>query len=307
MIDILLATYNSEKYLQEQLDSIIGQDCDDWKLIIRDGGSSDNTQKIINEYCLSYPQKIKSIISQKRSTAIENFSALLEASDASYIMFSDHDDVWMKIKCRKTFEKMTESEERFGSNTPLLVFTDKQVVDCNLKHLSNSCFNYQKLNPLRTRLNNLLTQNIPTANTMLFNRALADVVKDIHPKAIMHDHWVSLVAAAFGEIIYLNEATLLYRQHGENVFGANAYGWSYFYQKYKSGLSNVRKHFYLSAEQAKAFQQQYGKMLSENDNRMLNEFSNIEEKSFLERRRILWKYKIYKSGWRRNIGSMLII
>ena len=307
MIEILLATYNSEKYLREQIDSIIEQDCDNWKLLIRDGGSGDNTSSIIKEYCSKYPNMINLLPSVGRSSAVENFSALLEASNASYVMFSDHDDVWLNDKCSKSFKKIIECEESFGCKIPILVFTDKLVVDCNLNHLSNSCFNYQNLDPARTHLNNLLIQNIPTANTMLLNRSLINLVKNIHPKAVMHDHWISLVATAFGKIAYLNEATLLYRQHEKNIFGASAYSWSYFYGKYKSGLSNLRKRFYLNVEQAKAFKQQYEEMLSENDNKMLSEFSDIEQRKWLARRKILRKYKIYKFGWCRNIGTMLII
>ena len=307
MIDILLATYNSEKYLQEQINSIIAQDFDNWKLLIRDGGSTDSTLEIVNEYCLSYPAKIKLIISDKRYTAVENFSALLEASTASYVMFADHDDVWFKNKVSKSFDKMKESEDIFGLEMPLLIFSDKSVVDENLQQLSFSCFKYQKLNPLKTALNFLLVQNVPTGCSILINRQLINKAGQIPLTAVMHDHWISLVATAFGKIVYLDEPTLYYRQHGGNIFGANIYGWNYFYKRYKLGLSGTKKSFYMDVKQASAFLNKYRHMLSCQQIEMLEAFSALREKSLIEKRRVLIKYKIYKSGWLRNIGMMLII
>ena len=93
MVDILLAAYNSEKYLSEQIDSILAQNIQDWRLIIRDANSQDSTRQIIGKYCSMYPEKIV-FSGSAPASALENFSALLADSDAEYTMFCDHDDFW---------------------------------------------------------------------------------------------------------------------------------------------------------------------------------------------------------------------
>lgn len=308
MIDILLATYNSEKFLEEQIVSIFEQDYGDWKLLIRDGGSKDNTVKMLKHFRSLHPGRIKCIPAHGRTWACENFAALLSSSSAPYVMFSDHDDIWCRDKISKSLETIENAEARFGVNMPIMVFSDMYVVDKdNRIKLCDSYYKYQKLVPSRLSLNYLLVQNIPCGCTLLTNRALVDLVGEISPAAVMHDHWLSLVAAGFGKIIYLDRPTLYYRQHENNVSGAAPYGWKYFYRKYYQGLNNLREHFFLYTKQAKAFQQRYGEKLSLEKRVMLEEFIAMKEASWLERREILFRHKIYKSGWRRNIGMMLIV
>ena len=117
-LQILLATYNSSRFLREQLDSILAQDCRDFELLIRDGGSSDDTLGIIEDYRRKYPETIR-FMGSSAATAPENFAALLDSSTAPLIMFSDHDDVWKPDKVRLTLRKYCEMEAEFGSGTIL--------------------------------------------------------------------------------------------------------------------------------------------------------------------------------------------
>jgi hypothetical protein len=147
---------------------------------------------------------------------------------------------------------------------------------------------------------------VPSGCTMLINRALADKCGTIPPGAIMHDHWISLTAAAFGKIIYLDEPTILYRQHMRNVFGASQYGLRYFYHRFSKGLNAVRSRFYQNVEQAHLFMEHFEGQLSAADAEVLCAFSALRECSWTRRRRILWRYKILKTGICRNIGMFLI-
>lgn len=193
-LQILLATYNSSRFLREQLDSILAQDCRGFELLVQDGGSTDDTLEIIDEYQRKYPETIR-FLEQKPASALENFSALLTASTAPLIMFSDHDDVWKQDKVRLSLGKYREMEAKYGSRMPILVFTDSEVVDDNQFPISRSMFRYQNINTHELTLNRLIVQNVPSGNTMLVNRALVELALPVPSAAVMHDHWLTLVAA----------------------------------------------------------------------------------------------------------------
>ncbi|MEN6309426.1 MAG: glycosyltransferase family 2 protein [Anaerohalosphaeraceae bacterium] len=307
MIDILLATYQSARFIHATLDSILQQDNQDWRLVIRDGGSEDNTQEIIRSWQHRYPDKIRVIPSQGRSCACENFSALLSASTAPYMMFCDHDDVWFPDKISKTFSAMQAAERQYRPDVPLLVFTDMQVVDERLSVLDASYFAYQHLNPDRILMRHLLVQNIPCGCTMMINRKLADSCGPIPSEAVMHDHWLSLLAATVGRIVYLSEPTMKYRQHDQNIYGARRYGWDYLVKRSVAGPTVARQRFYQNVRQAKVFVQRYGDLLDLRDREIIEDFALLDELGWFDRRRVLLRHKLFKSGWLRNIITMLIV
>lgn len=116
MVDILMATYNGEKYISEQLESIIGQDFKDWKLFIRDDGSKDNTIHIIDNYMKKFPDKIELIDNYNRNLGVKlNFGELMKRSKNQYCMFSDQDDVWLPNKISITLNKMKELEKVYDN------------------------------------------------------------------------------------------------------------------------------------------------------------------------------------------------
>jgi glycosyltransferase involved in cell wall biosynthesis len=307
MIDILLATYNASRFLAETIESIIGQDFTDWRLIIRDGGSKDSTQEISEKYTQMYPEKIISLSAQGDTSACANFSALLAASSAPYIMFCDHDDIWLPNKLSVSLARLKQQEEKDGTNVAMLLFTNMLVVDEKLSIISRSYFAYQHLNPENIDLNHLLVQNVPSGCTLLMNRAIADACGNIPLEAVMHDHWLALVGATMGTIIYLDESTLLYRQHGKNIFGASKYGLGYFFNKLFGGGPPVKKRFYQNVTQAKVFLEQYQEKLHDDNIQVLRVFSSLQSFGWWEKRKILFQYRIFKTGLLRNIGMMLIV
>ena len=306
-IDILLATYNSADFLAQTIDSVLQQDSTDWRLLISDGGSTDATLEIVDQYAKQQPEKIILIPSESPLSARENFSALLDKSSSDYVMFCDHDDIWLPGKISKTQAAMKHAQQQYGPQTPLLVFTDSKVADQNCNILSNSNLSYQNLNPERLNLNQLLLQNVPSGCTMMINRALVDLSRPIPPQAAMHDHWVSLVAAAFGKIIFLDEPTLLYRQHDDNYYGASNYGWGHFYRRYRQGTGAARERLRQYIDQAETFYDRYAQSLQPQYRQMLAELSQWHQLSWLGRRRLLLKHRILKTGFRRNLGLFLIV
>jgi len=145
----------------------------------------------------------------------------MEHSTAPYLMFCDQDDIWLNEKIEKSLMKIQAMEEIYGSNIPLLVYTDLSV--CNEKKdiLSDSFWKYQGGDPT-VPLNHAkaLVQNNATGNTMIFNRTLLNNALPFSSDAVMHDWWVALTALYLGKIDYIFDQTIMYRQHNRNVSGS---------------------------------------------------------------------------------------
>lgn len=221
MVEILLAAYNGEHYLNDQLDSIVKQTYPEWKLIIRDDGSSDQSIDIIERYAQKYPHKITFLKDGDSNLGVtRNFERLMEYSTAPYIMFCDQDDIWMSDKIEKSLLKIQAMEERYGSSAPLLIYTDLAVCDEYGNNIADSFWKYQGADPL-IPLNHAqaLVQNNATGNTMIFNHSLIEHALPFPSDALMHDWWVALTALYLGKIDYINVQTILYRQHDQNVSG----------------------------------------------------------------------------------------
>ena len=233
-ISILLSSYNGEKYLKEQLDSLFAQTYKNFEIIVRDDGSTDKTKYILNEYEKNYPNKVQIIedgIGNLGSS--KSFMKLLEySSDCEYVMFCDQDDVWLPEKIEMSINKIKELEVESNKNIPLLVFTDLTVVDEKLNIINKSYWNYQKLIPSITNdWKKLLSQNVITGCTIIMNKKAKEVCLPFTLEMMIHDQWIGANISKYGKIGYLNEQTILYRQHGNNVEGAHNYGIKYVLNK----------------------------------------------------------------------------
>ena len=220
-IDILMATCNGEAYLEEQLESLFCQTFQDWHLLVRDDCSEDRTVAILNDYKRRYPDRITLMHdSPKRLGASLNFGALLSRSSADYIMFADQDDRWLPHKVETTLKKMTDMEERYSREKPLLVFTDLTVADEQLQVICGSFWQHRNINPKNTRVNCLLSENVAPGCSMMLNRNLKKIAVPVPEQAIQHDWWIMLLGAIYGKIDFVAAPTMLYRQHGSNDIGA---------------------------------------------------------------------------------------
>lgn len=306
MIDILMATYNGEKYLAEQIESILHQTYKDWQLIIADDCSSDSTVKILEYYHSLYPDKISYYINVKPSgSAKNNFFQLLNHAKSKYIMFADQDDVWLKDKVKLTYETMIDAE-RTNRNIPILIHSDLCVVDQNLQLINPSIFQMQEMDYKRDKLNNILVSNIVTGCTMMINRKLLDLIHPQPKNAVMHDMWLALVASALGRIVFIKQPTILYRQHGDNSVGAkNTRSLGYLWHK-MTGYKTVHKNLIKQYEQAEEFLDIYKAELSEQQKEMLKTYSDFNELSFYERYQALQKFNLLKNSNMKIIGQVVI-
>lgn len=237
MIDILMSTYNGESFLHQQINSILSQTYTNWRLIIRDDGSSDATKTIIESYTLSHPDKI--IIVDKNTPNLgstKSFERLLDFVESDYFMFSDQDDIWRTDKIEKCLSEMHRIETLHGKNIPLMVCSDAQCIDAQGNMICPSFFESQKFVDTTKRDIDLLALNVVQGSTTLMNKRVLDYVRPF-PKYVIHDQWIAVITAHYGKVAYLHEQLLYYRQHGHNVLGALDVGATYFFRK----IANVKK------------------------------------------------------------------
>lgn len=216
-VDILLATYNGEKYIKEQVESILNQTYENIQIIISDDCSTDKTRQVLKEY--ENNEKIKIFYQEKNLGYVKNFEFLLKQVESNLYMLSDQDDVWKKEKVEKSVEKI-ESEKLD------LVFGDLEVVDENLNTLYKSYNRYMhlihKIKKYQKDYRLQYLYNCMTGCTIISRKNWIDKVLPFptDSKYTIHDYWLGLVIALNGKVGYIEEPYILYRQHGKNQVGS---------------------------------------------------------------------------------------
>lgn len=224
LVCILMATYNGEKYLVEQIESILNQSITNWILLIRDDGSYDNTKKILALYEAKDPRiyLIDDVLGNLGVTS--NFNRLMEvafSTSCRYFCFADQDDVWNKDKIKLMLEALIDIEKKQDGVSPILLYSDLEVVDSNLNQIHPSFMKFQGLkHPANQQLEQLMTQNVITGCASFFNKALLEKAIPIPKSVIVHDWWLGLCAAVYQKNYYLDLALVKYRQHSTNQIGA---------------------------------------------------------------------------------------
>ena len=290
-VEILLATFNGEPYLSEQLDSILSQDTQNWHLTASDDGSSDRTVEILDAYAQTYPEKITRVVSGRQfHNAKDHFFWLMEQCGGDYIQFCDQDDVWHPDKLRLLQEAMEEAEAVYGADMPLLVFSDQAVVDKNLKLIAPSLMVFQQQDPRALDYRNLLYQNVVSGCAMAVNRPLAKLAAGCTDtqQVIMHDWWLALTAARFGKMVYVDRATIDYRQHGNNSVGAKDVRSPAFLIYKLLHLREFRKAVFPRKQQALCFLESYRQDLSDEEIAYLLEFGADRSLAALKRDFMKW-------------------
>lgn len=221
-IDILLATYNGEKYIAEQIESLQKQTFTNWRLLVSDDGSTDSTTEIVRAFQRNDSRIEFAPSHDATGSASNNFLYLLDKSTAPYVMFCDQDDVWLPEKISKTYVTMIAAED--DSTLPVAVYTDSTLADDSLDVIEESFASTLSFKPSGYTLCKALVRNICQGSTMMLNRALAERVNSAALSMCfeLHDYKAAVIALAEGRLVCLDEATLLYRQHSGNVVGAQA-------------------------------------------------------------------------------------
>jgi len=213
MIDILMATYNGGLYLERQILSLLGQTYSNWKLIIHDDGSNDESITVIKKY-----EKLDSRISLiedgiKFGNAGKNFIHLLQFSNSKYVIFCDQDDIWLENKLEVLYRKITE-----GSSSKMIgVYSEGYLYDPSRGGI---CGIIPTLKP--TNLQSALFMNSGLQGcAVLFDSSCREFMLSYKGHLSMHDHLLTITLLNFGTIEYLNDKVMLYRQNHINKVTAN--------------------------------------------------------------------------------------
>jgi glycosyltransferase involved in cell wall biosynthesis len=217
-VHILLATYNGDRYLTEQLDSIARQTYRDWTLTVSDDGSTDNTLTIVQNFSAQVAQSVTLLQGPRRGSSTDNFFHLLARAPANnpqdLYAFCDQDDVWYNNKLeRAVLWHMRHQSQLVRLYCGRTLFVNEQLRPIGLSP-----------NVVRQpSFGNALVQNIASGNTMVFSHAVLMAQKKIQPaNSVWHDWTTYIVATALGGIVRFDDSPCLsYRQHGGNLIGSN--------------------------------------------------------------------------------------
>ena len=219
-IAVLMSTYNGEKYLREQMDSILAQKGVDVQIYVRDDGSSDSTPDMLREYQAKYPDTIYFINSNKITNCgvKKSFLSLLKyvaekREDINYFCFADQDDFWLEDKLNAA---ITLLEAEHDNPKGKLYYSNKTFVDQDLKLIREENITFYD-----DFFEALFPRSLCYGCTMVFDRALALLAQQHYPQSkCIHDSWVYRLARAVGSsVVFDDKSYILYRQHGNNEVG----------------------------------------------------------------------------------------
>ena len=289
-VDILLATYNGEKYLKEQLDSILSQTYSNFRLLISDDCSTDSTRKILEKY-KQKDERIQLFFQDKNIGIIKNFEFLLKKVENKYYMFSDQDDIWKEYKIEKSIKKIEEDDAD-------LVYSDLEVVDEKLNVKYESYWKLKGFYKKIKKYNNfqsLYLNNYITGCTIISKKELINTFIPIPNKSkyVLHDYWISLILSQNGKISYIEEPLIKYRQHKKNNIGSKKKS-----EELKS-LDEIRKlfievkkeHFSTFIENEDKFKSQEIRDLNK---KSLEYFEMLEKKNNVNFKNWSLFFKLYK-------------
>ena len=266
LITVLMSTYNGEKFLREQLDSILAQELPEnlqLKIIVRDDGSTDSTLAILDEYCRNHGEIISYYTGENLRPERSFWHLVVNCPKSDYYAYSDQDDFWFPDKLARAVKRIQEENDE---DTPILYSSNVMVADAQLNPVAP-----MRSGKIYTDLAHVLIYNVSTGCTVVYNDAAHDelVKYDIDSNLlIMHDRLSDLIISLFGKIIYDMEPSMLYRQHGNNVFGEQSLG------KVKSFFKRVKRFLgpsnSIRSERCKMFLRLYGDRLNDEQKELLH-------------------------------------
>lgn len=295
-IDILMATYNGEKYVKEQIDSILNQSFSDFRLLISDDFSTDSTRDILQSY-VEKDSRVVVFLQNKNLGVVKNFEFLMEKVESEYFMFSDQDDVWQKDKIKNSIELLQKTNSD-------LVYTNLQVVNQELDILYQSYWKQKGFEKKIKKYNNfesLYLNNYITGCTMLVKSKWLDKILPLPHKSkfILHDYWTALVVSKFGKMAYIEEPQVKYRQHIGNRIGSKRKSDEINnFEEMRDLFIDVKKdHFKIFVQNAEVFEDEQIENLNKTAYQYFDNLKNVKKIS-LKNSKLFWKlYKYENFGY----------
>lgn len=291
-ICILMSTYNGEKYLKEQLNSIINQKNVDVSILIRDDGSTDNTLEILKMYSKNY-KNITYYTGENLRSAQSFMDLVYSCDEYEYYAFADQDDVWDLDKLESGIKYLNKDYHLYGCK--------KRIVDKNLRLL-----NQEDEEPKNLSLGSVILKCNISGCTMIFDNFLRKKIMEYKPKRIsMHDSWILKVAVCIGKVYFDREAHMNYRQHGKNVVGAK----KEFFKRWKRRIKNItnenRGRF--TYEMAQELYCGYFKYLNTDEKESIFYLANINTKYIYRLKLILKNFLFLDNKFKTLVYKFLLL
>lgn len=211
-VSVAMATYNGEKYIKEQINSILKNLEQDDELVISDDGSKDNTIRIIQEY-QKEDSRVKLFEGPKKGVK-QNFANAIEKSNGEYIFLADQDDVWNDNKVKEVLKV-------FEEKGVTLVIHNCEIVNENLEKTDKTFFEFR--NSGKGIIKNIW-KNTYIGCCIAFRASMKDKILPIPNDIEMHDQWIGIINEKYGKSYFLDECLIEYRRHGDNVSKMKHYG-----------------------------------------------------------------------------------
>lgn len=217
LVSIALTSYNGEKFIHEQIKSLLKQSYPSLEIVICDDCSTDRTVELVEEH---KNRKIQLYRNEKNLGYIKNFEKACSLCTGEYIALCDQDDIWELDKIERLLDVLVTRPSATG------VFTNAKLIDAGSNELPSSLWESIRFTPSETSIEKPIeselfySKNVVTGCTMLFRRDLVQAAIPF-PTSIPHDHWLAFVAASNGELIACNEKLIQYRLHANNAIGVS--------------------------------------------------------------------------------------
>lgn len=220
LISVVVASYNGERYLRAQLDSLLAQSYTRLEIILTDDCSTDGTRAILEEYVRKDPLRVRALLNETNLGFVGNFERGIRAARGDYLALCDQDDVWLPTKLERLKALLDEGAS--------LAFCDLALVDRDLRPLGKSMWASLGVRPRDIRalkgtaaFEVLMRRNIINGCSLLVPRSVSDAALPFPPlESFVHDQWLALIAAFMGPIAGIPEKLVLYRQHPSQQTGA---------------------------------------------------------------------------------------
>jgi glycosyltransferase involved in cell wall biosynthesis len=293
-ISIVLAVYNGEKFLKEQIDSILRQkDVFIKEFIIVNDCSADRSMEILTAYKNQH-SFIELISNQSNIGPVGSFIKGATRVTATYTAFADQDDIWLNNKLSLSLQLMKEIDD---NKKPAVVFTDLQLIAEEGDDMGSSFWELYKIRPANNDFFTVLFGNIVTGCTMVINRKMLDEFIQMPLSVQMHDHWIALIGFSFGKFNYTTQKTILYRVHSNSVTNKDRVTLSQTVSNFLDAWFNKKSVFLKgSIQQAKLFKSHYGDRLDERSRQMLDRFVRLENSSGLVKK-LATKFRFLITKW----------
>lgn len=268
--------------MKEQIDSIISQTFTEWTLTVRDDGSTDETLKILEQYC-KQDHRI-SLIRGENAGVIQSFYELLKYESADFYFFCDQDDVWLPDK----LDIVLKEAEKYDNSVPSLYYNDLKVVDSELNTIDERKIHIHGKIPADQLVHELMRNSV-TGCASAINHSLAELW-DTTDNIIMHDYYLAQIAAITGRLVFIDEAPQLYRQHGSNVWGITKTRRIDSLVKGEKPIKKFWEEWSIHKNQAKNLLR-YKEISNAENWEILNSFLKLNDTGFWRRATFLKKYQ----------------